>query len=219
MTKYFRYLIYLYVFVGFSSSFSGSYDDFFAAIKRDDAPVVTALLRRGFDPNTPSPDGQHGLYLALREPSVQVARVLIDWPQTQVEARNRADESALMMAALKGQTDLARRLIARGADVNKTGWSPLHYAATGGHQAMISLLLDAHAYLDADSPNGTTPLMMAAQYGSIAAVRQLLEAGADASLRNQLGLTAQDFALRAERRDAAELIAAQRRKLRPAATW
>ena len=219
MTKYFRYLIYLYVFVGFSSSFSGSYDDFFAAIKRDDAPVVTALLRRGFDPNTPSPDGQHGLYLALREPSVQVARVLIDWPQTQVEARNRADESALMMAALKGQTDLARRLIARGADVNKTGWSPLHYAATGGHQAMISLLLDAHAYIDAESPNGTTPLMMAAQYGSIAAVRQLLEAGADASLRNQLGLTAQDFALRAERRDAAELIAAQRRKQRPAATW
>jgi ankyrin repeat protein len=219
MTKYFRYLIYLYVFVGFSSSFSGSYDDFFAAIKRDDAPVVTALLRRGFDPNTPSPDGQHGLYLALREPSVQVARVLIDWPQTQVEARNRADESALMMAALKGQTDLARRLIARGADVNKTGWSPLHYAATGGHQAMIGLLLDAHAYIDAESPNGTTPLMMAAQYGSIAAVRQLLEAGADASLRNQLGLTAQDFALRAERRDAAELIAAQRRKLRPAATW
>jgi ankyrin repeat protein len=124
-----------------------------------------------------------------------------------------------MMAALKGQTDLARRLIARGADVNKTGWSPLHYAATGGHQAMISLLLDAHAYIDAESPNGTTPLMMAAQYGSIAAVRQLLEAGADASLRNQLGLTAQDFALRAERRDAAELIAAQRRKLRPAATW
>ena len=219
MKKYFRYLIYLYVFVGFSSSFSGSYDDFFAAIKRDDAPVVTALLRRGFDPNTPSPDGQHGLYLALREPSVQVARVLIDWPQTQVEARNRADESALMMAALKGQTDLARRLIARGADVNKTGWSPLHYAATGGHQAMIGLLLDAHAYIDAESPNGTTPLMMAAQYGSIAAVRQLLEAGADASLRNQLGLTAQDFALRAERRDAAELIAAKRRKLRPAATW
>ena len=150
---------------------------------------------------------------------MQVARVLIDWPKTQVEARNRTDESALMMAALKGQTDLAQRLIARGADVNKPGWTPLHYAATSGHQAVIRLLLDAHAYIDAESPNGTTPLMMAAHYGTIAAVRQLLEAGADATLKNQLGLTAQDFALRAQRQDVAELIAAQRRKQRPAATW
>lgn len=219
MRKHLRYLVYLYVFIGVSSSFSGSYEDFFAAIKRDDAPALTALLQRGFDPNTPTPDGQYGLYLALREPSVQVARVLIDWPKTQVEARNRADESALMMAALKGQTDLAQRLIARGADVNKPGWTPLHYAATSGHQAIIRLLLDAHAYIDAESPNGTTPLMMAAQYGTIAAVRQLLEAGADATLKNQLGLTAQDFALRAQRQDVAELIAAQRRKQRPAATW
>jgi len=219
MRKRLRYLVYLYVFIGFSSSFSGSYEDFFAAIKRDDAPALTALLQRGFDPNTPTPDGQYGLYLALREPSVQVARVLIDWPKTQVEARNRTDESALMMAALKGQTDLAQRLIARGADVNKPGWTPLHYAATSGHQAVIRLLLDAHAYIDAESPNGTTPLMMAAHYGTIAAVRQLLEAGADATLKNQLGLTAQDVALRAQRQDVAELIAAQRRKQRPAATW
>ncbi|MEY2802550.1 MAG: hypothetical protein RL513_2135, partial [Pseudomonadota bacterium] len=174
---------------------------------------------RGFDPNTPNADGQYGLFLALREPSPRVARLLIDWPQTRVETRNRADESALMMAALKGEADLARRLIARGADVNKTGWTPLHYAATGGHQALIAMLLEAHAYIDAESPNGTTPLMMAAQYGTVAAVRQLLEAGADASLKNQLGLTAQDFAFRAQRQDVADLIAAHLRRRRPAATW
>jgi ankyrin repeat protein len=124
-----------------------------------------------------------------------------------------------MMAALKGHTDLARRLIARGADVNKTGWAPLHYAATGSHAALITMLLDAHAYIDAESPNGTTPLMMASQYGSAAAVRQLLEAGADASLKNQLGLSAQDFALRSARPEVFEMIAAHLRKQRPAATW
>jgi len=219
MRKYFRYLTYLYVFIGFSVSSAGSFDDFFTAVSRDDPVMVESLLKRGFDPNTSNAQGQYGLFLALREGSLKVARVLADWPSTRVETRNAADESALMMAALKGHTDLARRLIARGADVNKTGWAPLHYAATGSHAALISMLLDAHAYIDAESPNGTTPLMMASQYGSAAAVRQLLEAGADASLKNQLGLSAQDFALRSGRQEVFEMIAAHLRKQRPAATW
>jgi ankyrin repeat protein len=219
MRNYLKYFIYLFVFIGFSFAKAGSFDEFFMAVKRDDAAAIETLLKRGFDPNTPNADGQYGLFLALREPSPRVARLLIDWPQTRVETRNRADESALMMAALKGEADLARRLIARGADVNKTGWTPLHYAATGGHQALIAMLLETHAYIDAESPNGTTPLMMAAQYGTVAAVRQLLEAGADASLKNQLGLTAQDFAFRAQRQDVADLIAAHLRRRRPAATW
>jgi len=219
MKKYFRYVIYLYVFIEFSSASAGSFDDFFVAINRDDPVMVESLLKRGFDPNTPNAQGQFGLFLALREGSLKVARVLVDWPSTRVETRNTVDESALMMAALKGHTDMARRLIARGADVNKTGWAPLHYAATGSHAALITMLLDAHAYIDAESPNGTTPLMMASQYGSAAAVRQLLEAGADASLKNQLGLSAQDFAMRSGRQEVFEILAAHLRKQRPAGAW
>ena len=45
------------------------------------------------------------------------------------------------------------------------GWSALHYAATNGHVQMMRLLLDNNAYLDAEAPNGNTPLMMAAQAG------------------------------------------------------
>ena len=219
MRKYLRYFIYLYVFIGFSSVSAGSFDDFFVAVNRDDPVMVDSLLKRGFDPNTPNAQGQYGLFLALREGSLKVARVLVDWPSTRVETRNTVDESALMMAALKGHTDMARRLIARGADVNKTGWAPLHYAATGSHAALISMLLDAHAYIDAESPNGTTPLMMASQYGSAAAVRQLLDAGADASLKNQLGLNAQDFAMRSGRQEVVEILAAHLRKQRPAGAW
>jgi len=217
--SYFRFLLYLSVIIGFSGSIAGSYDDFFIAIKRDDAASVRELLDRGFDPNTRSSQGQHGLYLALRESSLAVARVLLDAAATQVDARNLDGETPLMIAALKGQVDVVQRLLARDADVNKPGWTPLHYAASGGQEAVIRILLDANAYIDAESPNRTTPLMMAARYGSEGAVRVLLEAGADPSLRNQAGLTAQQFALGVGRDRVAAMIAAAVRRQGPAGSW
>lgn len=218
MRLHLKFLVYLIVAIGFSWANAGSYDDFFRAIKRDDAATIRSLLNRGFDPNTPSQDGQHGLFLALREPSPQVASLLIDWPQTQVEHRNLDDESPLMMAALKGEAVLVRRLIARDADVNKPGWAPLHYAATGGRPEVIRILLNADAYIDAESPNGSTPLMMAAMYGSEEAVKLLLEAGADATLKNQLGLTAKDFAGRSGRQFLVDLLESHLKRAAPASS-
>jgi hypothetical protein len=207
--KYIKYALYGIVAIGFSIAKAGSYEDFFAAIKDDDAATVRNLLQRGFDPNTPSPDGLSGLFLAVRTPAPKVASVLIAAPSTKVETRTAQDESPLMMAALKGQTELARRLIARDADVNKPGWAPLHYAATGGHLEMIRLLLDNYAFIDAESPNGTTPLMMAAMYGSTEAVQLLLDEGADTAMKNQLGMTALDFAKKGNRPDAVQLLEAK----------
>jgi ankyrin repeat protein len=219
MRSYIKQVIYLIVLIGFSWANAGAYDDFFKAIKQDDSSSIQQLLNRGFDPNTRDPQGLHGLHLALREPSLKAAQTLIDWPKTDVDARNLQDETPLMMAALKGQVDIVRRLIAKDADVNKTGWAPLHYASTHGHLEIMQLLLEAHAYIDAESPNGTTPLMMAAMYGTPAAVKLLLEAGADPLLRNQLGLTAINFAHRAQRHDVAEVIAASVRARQPKGKW
>ena len=204
--KLFRYILYVYVFIAYSYSISGSYDDYFSAIHRDDVDLITNLLRRGFDPNTPNPEGENGLFLSIRASSMKVAFVLLQWPGTQIDSRTLNDESPLMLAALKGLTSLCQELISKGADVNKPGWAPLHYAATNGHLAVIALLIESNAYIDAESPNGTTPLMMAAKYASSALVKQLLEEGADPALRNQLGLSAVDFANQAHRADVAKMI-------------
>lgn len=219
MRNHLKFIVYLVLALAFSLAHAGSYEDFFVAIKRDDAGAVTKLLQRGFDPNTVDPSGRQGLFMAVQEGSLHAAAVLIAWPQTQVEWRSAKDESPLMLAAFKGYTDLVRQLIARDADVNKTGWTPLHYAATRGHVDVIQILLDENAYIDAESPNKTTPLMMAAMYGSIDAVRVLLDAGADPTLRNELGLSAVDFAQKADRRDVAELISAAIRGRQPKGKW
>lgn len=219
MINYIKSLVYLYVLIGFSISNAGSYDDFFMAIKRDDDQSITNLLDRGFDGNTRNPAGEHGLVLAIREPSLRVAAVLLNWGKIDVEARNPQDESVLMLACLKGYLGIAQALIAKGADVNKPGWAPLHYAATNGHLEVMRLLLDNHAYIDASSPNGSTPLMMAALYGTPSAVKLLLEAGADPLLTNELGLTAIDFAQRLNRTESAEIIAAFVRARQPRGQW
>ena len=181
-------------------------DSFFRAIKQDNDLALRNLLAAGVDPNLRDERGMPGLYVALQDGALKAANVLLASRRLQPESRNPADESPLMMAALKGHLEIAERLIRLGADVNKPGWAPLHYAATHGHLKIMQLLLDEHAFIDAESPNGTTPLMMAASYGTPEAVKLLIEAGADIHMRNQKGMTALDFARRAERPDSVELI-------------
>ena len=54
----------------------------------------------------------------------------------------------------------------------------------------------------------TTPLMMAAHYGTAKAVKLLLEEGADPRIKNSLGLSALDFALHGDDKLSAEYIQA-----------
>lgn len=219
LINYFKKVLYIFVFVGFSTVHAGSFDDFFSAIMQDDDATIDTLLGRGFDPNTVDATGSAGLLLAVKASSIKVATRLAAWPGIKVEVRNAADESPLMLAALKGELALCQVLIKKGADVNKPGWAPLHYAATNGHLDIMNLLLEENAYIDAESPNGTTPLMMAAQYSDESSVKLLLEAGADPLLRNALGLSALDFANRASRTESANIISAFVRGRQPKGSW
>lgn len=198
------------VFIGFSafSAFSaaGSYEDFFIALQNDQVKVVSSLLSRGFDPNTVNLKAEPALLNALNVGALTSAEVLVRHPKINVNVRNAHGETALMLACLKGHLALAKLLISKQADINQPGWTPLHYAATGGHVELIQFLLEESAYIDAESPNGTTPLMMAARYGSAKATQLLIDEGADLQVKNQLGLTALDFAKQGNRPDALEII-------------
>jgi ankyrin repeat protein len=194
MKVYFRYVAYLVMAIGFSCASAGSYEDYFIAVSRDDDRAVAALLERGFDPNSHDPKGQTGLILAFRDDLPRVAEVLWKSPALDVNVQNASCETALMMAALRGQLAWMRRLLERGARVHKDGWSPIHYAATGPEVKAVALLLERGAPVEALSPDGDTPLMMAARYGAEASVDLLLARGASAARKNARQHDAVDFA-------------------------
>jgi uncharacterized protein len=180
--------------------------DFFRAVNIDRPRLVLDLIKQGVDPNALNEQGQSALYLALRDESPGVGEALLGLDAVNVNQRNAAGETALMMAALRRNLPAMQQLLKRGALVNLDGWTPLHYAATGGSAAAIELLLAQGAVLDARSPNGSTPLMMAARYGSEEAAALLLKRGAHAALRNDQGLNASDFARAAQRSNLAEQL-------------
>ncbi|MDR2851777.1 MAG: ankyrin repeat domain-containing protein [Burkholderiaceae bacterium] len=172
----------------------GASVDFFRAVRANNASGVQSMIKQGFNPNIRDDHGQIALVMAQWESAARALQVLLDSSVTDVNLTNANDENALMIACLKGNKPLVDQLLAHGAAVNKSGWTPLHYAATSGQvQIMRTLIEDHHAAIDAKSPNGTTPLMMAAGYGNDEAVKLLLAKGASATAKNQLGCNAAGF--------------------------
>lgn len=109
-----------------------------------------------------------------------------------------AGDTALHMAAAAWQLPVAELLIARGADCrarNRRGAEPLHYAADTNRSnppaqaAMIEYLVSIGADPNATDNDGVTPLHRAVRTRSLAAVRALLDGGANAHRKNKSGST------------------------------
>ena len=81
---------------------AGSFDDFFAAAKRNNLSALLTPLLRGFDVNTQDEKGQHALHVALRADSLEVALFLANLAGVNVNATTPQGETPLMIAALRG---------------------------------------------------------------------------------------------------------------------
>lgn len=159
------------------------------------AELRQSLAEDGADPNRRTANGQPALMKAVSDGAWKAFDLLAADPRTNVNIENPAGETPLMYFAIAGQTERADALIKRGARVNRLGWTPLHYAASKGQLEMAKLLLKNQAMPNAPAPDGTTPLMMAAFSKSRDMVKLLLDAGADATTRNQQDQNAADWAV------------------------
>jgi len=115
-----------------------------------------------------------------------------------VNLENNAGEQALLLAVWKGHREAVEWLLQQGASLNRPlgKWSALHYAAFAGKKDLVVDLLAKGANIDARSPNGSTPLMMAIYDGHATIANFLLEKGANTRLTNDWGDGAMEWAMR-----------------------
>ncbi|KAK7154448.1 hypothetical protein R3I94_007696 [Phoxinus phoxinus] len=115
--------------------------------------------------------------------------------------RNHNGETPLHLAAIKGDVEEVRKLLAQGADPNlkdNAGWTPLHEACNLGHLGVVEELLQQGALLNTPGYQNDSPLHDAIRNGHIAVVKLLVERGASQSVLNMLGLRPVDYALTPE---------------------
>ncbi|SFA77622.1 hypothetical protein SAMN04515620_102302 [Collimonas sp. OK607] len=181
-------------------------DAYAKAVQLDDERGMKKLLAAGVDPNliAQKQRGETGLMLAVHEDSKKVFNVLLNAHGIDLNLRSRNGDTALMIASYKGDVTAVKALLDKEAEPNNTGWTALHYAAAVGNDEIVQMLLDASAYIDAGSPNNTTPIMMAARAGKIQTVKLLLDSGADVTLKNDVGMTAIDLARKFDHNDIAD---------------
>jgi uncharacterized protein len=140
-------------------------DDLIPVVYKGDAKKLLSLLRKGADPNR----------------------------------ADRGGRTALMNAAIDGKEEMVRTLLQYGADPNiqdRLGYSALHFASQNFHVATVELFLNNGAQVNVQDNIGNTPLFRAVMNskGRGDVIRLLLKAGADRTLKNKHGNSAEDAA-------------------------
>jgi ankyrin repeat protein len=152
------------------------------AVMKGDHALVRTLVQQKADVNTPQVDGATALHWAVYRNDLEMAQLLIK-AGAKVEARNREGINPLYMACVYGNSDLISTLLNAGADAKQkgpNGETMLMLAARSGSAQSIDLLRKAGADVNAREPiRGTTALMWAVEQRHPAAVKALLDGGAD----------------------------------------
>jgi ankyrin repeat protein len=192
---------------------------FFDAIRKGEAGLVRALLAsdptlagvRNAEGATPALWAAYTRHpelaptvLAGRDPDFfeacalgnrERASALLERDPKLAEGYSADGFTPLGLAVFFGHEEIARQLVAAGADVNRPSRNairvaPLHSAVESGSLALLNLLLENGARPDAVEFLEATPLHSAAARGSREMVERLLAAGADPRRNTKEGKTA-----------------------------
>ena len=153
------------------------------AARDDNQALVSELLGRGADVNAQEPDGSTALAWAAVRANADVARILLG-AGADPNLANSYGIGPLALAIENAARGIVRLLLDNGADPNRpreNGETPLMTATRMNQVDVMELLLGHGADANAREMRfGQTALMWAA--GNSAAVRLLLEHGADVSV-------------------------------------
>lgn len=168
-------------------------EDFFRAIKLNEARIVRTFLQAGMDPNVQNKEGETALTYALQYADDLPARVLIE--QADINMRDRLGNSPIHLALRKNKNEIFKMLLEKGADVNVPGranektrdQSVLYVAVARNDEALVRDLLERGADPNKADSAGSLPLVEAVVDAgpNPEIVKMLLEKGADVNKAEQ----------------------------------
>ncbi|XP_069581189.1 ankyrin repeat and SOCS box protein 2-like isoform X2 [Brachyistius frenatus] len=157
-------------------------------IRDGDVAGLMDLVRRSSGILTePDDDGWVALHQAAHYGQLQCVRILVRADPRSVNRCNLKNETALLLAAGRGNVSCVEFLLAHGADLNivsKDRYTPLYAACERPDEAVAQLLLRSGAPVNRPCGQGQSALHEACRHGRPALCRMLLDAGADLHAKN-----------------------------------
>ncbi|XP_075991037.1 histone-lysine N-methyltransferase G9a [Anticarsia gemmatalis] len=159
--------------------------------EEDMIKVIRYLLAAGCDINFPGPDGMTALHVCAQLGCARVARLLLTYSATNIDAKDAGGWTPLVWAAENKHDDVVKILLESGADAltsDTEGNYAVHWCALAGSSQALRLLLHAapraaHAL----NAHADTPLHVAARQGHYSCVVVLLARGARTDVENSAG--------------------------------
>ncbi|KAL5258380.1 hypothetical protein ACHWQZ_G009025 [Mnemiopsis leidyi] len=133
------------------------------------------------------------LHIASKEGKLDIVRYCVQEKKVDVNIQDSEGQTALHLAAGRGDLQVIKYLWEKGADVNiqdSRGEAALHRAADRGHLQVIKYLWEKGADVNIQDSEGMTALHRAVNSGHLQVFKYLLEKGADVNIQNSEGKTA-----------------------------
>jgi ankyrin repeat protein len=157
--------------------------------------IIETLLGENSDIHAKTTHQETALHLATSGKQTAAVHALIE-ARAHIEAEDCQFRTPLHIAAMRGSSDIIKILLAKKTADNVSflehpdfkQYSALHYAASTSAQS-VCLLVEAQANVDARDSTQRTALHLAAQTGSLATLRALVNMKADCNLKDNEGNT------------------------------
>lgn len=166
-------------------------DEMANAINRDDVEELQRLVDEGADVNAKMNNQQrYALLYAVAAKKTKAVDFLLA-NGADLRLKDDKGNTALHYCASGGAPDLAKRLIAKGAELdatNNSGDTPL-FTAAAGQTDVARVLLEAGAEVNAKTKQQQTPLRWAVERAPAELVSLLLASNADPSIARDDGTT------------------------------
>ncbi|NET90538.1 MAG: hypothetical protein F6K45_20995 [Kamptonema sp. SIO1D9] len=162
--------------------------------------LIKRYLDEGVDPNSKLTKGyakgESWLNTVVRLENISLIELLLNHGARVNEKTGTFRFSPLHIASIdnrgKVSQNICEILIAHGADINskdKSGETPLHWAAKTGNQAIVELLINYGSDVNALNFSNQTPLFESARLHQAQVVNSLLSHGAEVNLIDKQGWT------------------------------